>query len=1209
MRLILTGLAAAIVLALFAALVGPHLIDWSAQKGAIEARLSAALGARVTLAAPIEVTLLPSPRLSAGGALVGAGEGGAPTLVSGAARFELSAPALTRGEWRFVEARLDAPTLTLTLDANGHVVAPPGGGLAAAVEALQIVDGAVVVKGSDGAERLRLAPVNLAGSAEGLAGPFKAQGRIGASALAFRLSTGAVQAGKMRLKLLLDASAATPRAEFDGAVTLAGAVGFEGQAAANGALAVAGHEPTPWRLTGALKADAAGATLDPLDLKLGGEERPTGLSGRASFEAGGAAMTLAARQLDLDRALGADGAAATPRQALEAAAALGSAFGAALAGPTGRFAALSVAVQLSSGVMTLGGETLPDVALALARKPGEAPSVRIEANLPGRTRLLADGRLDLGAAARFRGRIDAATADARRLRDWLGDLVPPGARAPVAALSVKAAAEISGVSLSLREAEMKLDRTPLKGDVIYFAPVAGERGRLFADLTSDALDIDSAPDLTALAGAAPDHDFSLTLDARAVRVARFGDGALDAGRIRLAARREGGHAELERLSLERLGGANLTAQGALDAEGGRFTLDLDAERLGDLAGLIERLAPGRLSAALKARAARLSPAKLTLSAEAGPDMALRAAAATGVFAGTRASAQAQAQAQAGGLAAHIEIAQDDVVALLRQIGLDTRGPPRLGPAKIVADVVSQPGGQPGGMTTARARLDMPGARLAYEGGFQAAALLADAPQALGTLTLDAENVAPLLVATGVLAPNGFARGGADLAAAIATTPEGAALENLRGWAFGTRVAGAAQVLAPTPERPRPRVEGRLALERLSLPEAAALALGFSPPDAVVKGPWSDRAFAPGLAAEAPDVSVALEAARLDAGFAGETGPARATLTLGPGVARLDGLEAPLAGGRVLADLAWRRDGLEAGFSGKLALSGATLDAGPGATRLDAGLDLAGSGRNPAALVAALGGEGRATLTGLTLRRVGAGALAAAVKGVEAQTIQLDKGALERALAARLDMGERKLAGPVETALTVATGVLRAGPVAFDGPDERLTASAALDLRTLGVETRVGVAAMAAPSHWSGAPPSFEAIWRGPLGGPATREVEAGALLNGLSARNLSLELERVEALEADIAERAMFARRQKAWDFLRRRERELAEFQADQARRAEEARRLDEMRAAEEARREAARRADATRREMQRAIETLPVEPTLRGEAPLTGAQPADSPR
>jgi len=63
-----------------------------------------------------------------------------------------------------------------------------------------------------------------------------------------------------------------------------------------------------------------------------------------------------------------------------------------------------------------------------------------------------------------------------------------------------------------------------------------------------------------------------------------------------------------------------------------------------------------------------------------------------------------------------------------------------------------------------------------------------------------------------------------------------------------------------------------------------------------------------------------------------------------------------------------------------------------------------------------------------------------------------------------------------------------------------------------------------------------------------RDVEAGALLNLMSARALAREQARSQALEDDIAERAGFARRQRGLDFLRRRQREVDEFMSQQPR-------------------------------------------------------------
>ena len=79
-----------------------------------------------------------------------------------------------------------------------------------------------------------------------------------------------------------------------------------------------------------------------------------------------------------------------------------------------------------------------------------------------------------------------------------------------------------------------------------------------------------------------------------------------------------------------------------------------------------------------------------------------------------------------------------------------------------------------------------------------------------------------------------------------------------------------------------------------------------------------------------------------------------------------------------------------------------------------------------------------------------------------------------------------------------------------------------------------------------------------------------ALSNSLSARAIARESARLEALEADIRERAAFARRQKAFEFMRVRDREIAAYDSDQARLAQEAekrRQEEEKRLAQEAER------------------------------------------
>jgi len=158
----------------------------------------------------------------------------------------------------------------------------------------------------------------------------------------------------------------------------------------------------------------------------------------------------------------------------------------------------------------------------------------------------------------------------------------------------------------------------------------------------------------------------------------------------------------------------------------------------------------------------------------------------------------------------------------------------------------------------------------------------------------------------------------------------------------------------------------------------------------------------------------------------------------------------------------------------------------------------------------------------------------------------------------------------KASLTLATRDLEAR---IAGGVVRLSASdvtAALDLRRMAVEARVLLPLDDLPKDWSEAAPKVAMVWRGPLGAPQ-RELDAGVFINGLAVRAIARESARIEALEADLRERAFFARRKRGLDFLARREREISAFLTEQAR-------LDRQRA----------RVDIEKGEMERLIESLP---------------------
>lgn len=1173
MRETLTALAVLLVLALTAALVGPLWVDWTAHRGAIEHRLSEALGARVTVAGPLKLRLLPSPRLEAERLAVAGRDSADPALRAARARFELAAAPLIKGALRFVEARLDRPEIDLAAGAGGSLVLPalaPAEAARVALESLELSDATLRLRDAAGAELWRLDHLNLALSAETLAGPFKGQGRLGGpTPTAFRFSTGAIENGRLRHKIVIDATAATPRAEFEGAfvarpVAAGLALAYDGVVTLSGRLAIGDAAALPWRLHATLKADRAESQFDPMELRLG-EDRPTTLTGAgrlahvadATFEA-----TLAARQIDLDRLLAPEGGVAAPLAALRA-----------LSDATGDGARLSlplpVKLDLDPGAVTLGGETAAESRLSLRIAPGAPLEGRIETHLPGRSRLVADGRFEGGAAARFRGRLDMATRDARRLREWLTAGVADRAALspaltadlPFAAIAAKGVAEISAVSLSLRNAAFAFDRSTAQGELAWTAPVGGERARLYADLRADALDIDGLPDLSGLLATASATDLSLSLDARAIRVARLGEGVVDAGRIVAQLTRTDGAVELERFSIAGLGGANLTASGALDAKGGRFELDLDAQRLVELAALLRRVAPGGLTDSLARKAARLSPSKAILRAEAGAGFALEKATLEATLAGAKATLDAAREGEA--LTIKLAAAHPDAAQLLRQLGAETRGAPDKGSGRI--DAVLR--GRPGGPMSANINARLAGAALGFDGAMELAALAQGRPPWLrGRASLEAADAVPFLQTLDILSPNVAAKGGVDLEAEVESAAAGLALTKLRGWAFASRIAGAATLSPPAPEADlrRPRLAGSLTLDRLSLAETASLAFGFEP--GARPAQWSQRGFSPALL-DAPDAALDLTVGRfeLDAGRA--VADARMRLNVGPGLVALDRFQGSIAGANLTGGLALRRDGAEGAATGRVGLTGLALDRDVARGAIDLDLEFAGVGRTPAAIVAGLGGEGRLLARDLALPGLALDALAPIIAAADAEKLQLEEGTIERALAQRFDRAALAI-GATAAPLNLAGGVLRAGPVAAESANAAAAATAALDLKTMTLDLRAAIAEKTAPRLWSGAPPRVEATWRGPLDAPR-REIESGPFFNGLAARQIARDLERIEALEADIRERAWFVRQAKAFDFMRRREAEIASWEAEQARLAAEAERnrLEDVRRAAEAER------------------------------------------
>ncbi|MDB5595996.1 MAG: hypothetical protein JWM36_2957 [Hyphomicrobiales bacterium] len=1160
MREILTILASALILVLTAALVGPWFVDWTAQRGWVETELSRLSGAHVQVGGPISLQLLPVPRLELASVHVSSIRADGPALEIRRLRFELAVASLIRGELRFTEAMLDRPQLSIARAADGAIVLPRMPNFKPSdvqIERMSVTDGALTLRGVAGGPPLVIGGLDFLGDAGSLAGPYKGAGqiRLGEAAAKYRFSTGTVEGDRIRVKAILDEGPLTPRGDLDGTLMLSSAAGgtrlsYEG-AAGFSATSIISGAAVPWRLSGNLKIDPSQAVLDPAEVRAGDEDRALAASGTAqvSFGKGAqASLTLTARQLDFDRLL------ADQANVAASGARLAAIIGTALADPAlGARFPWPVTLSLTSPTAALAGETLTDVRAELGLASGKPALLKGAAIGPARSRLVLDGAVETGSAAAFRGKVEFGARDVPRFSDWLTlsapDLAARLRGLPFRSIDVAGDVEASAGGVMGRNLVIQADRSELAGTMAFTQAVGSERARLFADLTSEALDLDSIPELAGPARLAADMDLSLAFEARAVRLARFGEGVVDAGRIGLKVVKTGDKLALERFAVDNLGGASLSASGGIEGNVATLVAKLDASRLGDLADLLRRTAPGPYADALARRSTALSPARLAVSAHGkvgAVGIELQDLRIEGTARGTQIATNLQPTANAFDFSATLE--NPDTPMLLRQIGIETLPLTGLGPARMQ---VTAKGSAAAGF---EARLDVNAARsdMSFEGRVGGSL---NKPQARGALRLRSPDATPLLQVLAIALPDLSTVLAADATADLSLADGRVGLDGMKGVLAGTSFSGD---LGHVGAGASPHLTGHLRVERLGLPTLSALALGPMPL-AARDGGWPTVRLAPGLA-EIPASSLLLEIGRFDLSDTLFGRDAKVKLGLSPGVVSLDDVTMGLGAGKLDGRLTLRRDGPTASVAGRASFTDQLLPEGPFSGSMSGQLDFTSTGQSFSALAGGLAGNGKVVMNGLTVARADVGALARVVDAADRGGLNFDEAEIQSRLAREFDRDSLAL-GDRPFDASMAAGVLRLAPQSGNGAPAQF--SLAFDVRNMNVDARLALTSPVLPKDWTETPPAATLVWQGRIGG-LQRKVEAGPLVNAISARAIAREAARVDALEFDIRERAAFNRRLKAQDFLRRREREVSDFLEQQRAAAEQQRKADEQRAIEE---------------------------------------------
>ena len=1176
MRESLTIFAGLLILILTVALVGPYLVDWTAERGWVEKLLSDATGAHVEVAGAIDLKLLPTPSLRLEKVVMSGAAPGDASFRVDSLELQMAVAPLLRGDVQFIDADFETPELRLTLGADGSLVLPNAPvALPAAMQfsAISLHHGRVTIDDPSAKRSFALTGLNLDAEADSLVGPFKGSGRFARSqggAVGFDFHTTALQSNQLVFKASFEPTSTTPAADFAGALDFSGnasgatQVSFDGNAAISGTLKLPGAAALAWKIGSPVKADTHRVTFTSLDLRLGNEDHALAATGTGQIDLQGAPQAQAsfdAQQVDLDALLATQGGGNADIQPLV------KAFSDALSDShLTESLAMPVEATFASPALVFGGETLTDLAVKLDMRAGAPVGLDFKAAGPGRSRLALSGAVETGSAADFKGHMEASMRDKARFAGWLGMILPSFAdrlRAlPIRTFDLTGDLDMSGAGFAARGLKINADQSKLGGTIAFTRAIGTDRARLFADLSAEALDLDALPDLSGTAAVAADTDLALTLDARAIRVARFGQGVVDAGHIHLELTKTGQRTTLKNFSIANLGGASVSANGLATPEAIRLEANLDADRLNDLAALVRRVAPGAAADMFAARATALSPAHLELTAAARPakgSVQLVGLILTGTARGTQIDAAANPDsADPQNISANLTLDSADTPMLLRQLGLDTVSLSGFGRGHVGVEI----SGRPGGDFDTDLKGSLAGTDLTFQGRLGGTP---GVPQGSGAFMLKTANLTPLMEIATVALPDATAKLAADLTGKLTLDSDKLAIADLAGSFAGTPTQGHLTIdLATRPASQR--LSGALAFDHLSATAFTSAALG--PAQAVAKGSiWPSGAFGTSLVA-VPTADLALSATTFDfaPGVAGHD--AKLHLGLSPGLLTLNDIQMKVGDGGLGGRLTVRRDGPAALVSGRMQLDGLAFQAPyVSASAASGTIDFTATGRSEAALAASLAGSGTVRFAGLTFEKSDPDALARIITATDQGTVAVDEPEVRSALGRELDRSALRLDDATYDA-NMAGGVLRLTPQKGAGGSPRPPGgdlSAAIDLQHATIDARLAITSKTAPRDWAGPPPQAAVVWRGPIAA-AKRDLDSASFFNTLAARAFVREAARADLLEHDIRERAYFNRYLKGLQFMRRRAQEIAAFEAEQARQAAAAQAEAARRAADQAR-------------------------------------------
>lgn len=1110
MQTTLLGLAIAFILALVAALVGPHFIDWNQFRPQFEAEASRVVGAPVRVRGALDARLLPSPSLRLQSITVG-GANDLGRIRADKLDVEFSLSSLMRGEWRATELSIDGAAVDLGLDAKGRVDLPAATGPfnlgALAIDRLNVT-GRIALHDAASRTTLELNDIAFSGDVRSLAaGALRGDGNamLWGVRYPFRISSGQTNDGSgTRFRLTVDPAEKPLSVDFDGILNFDNRVPrFDGAVTVARPPASKGDKGDrgmpPWRVSAKLKADPAAARMEAVEASFGADESALKLNGVADMAFGASPLlhaVLSAKQLDLDRAAGRD-TATDPAGPLPALRQLLSA----IPRP-----AVATRLEISAEQITLGGRPVQDVAAHLRRDTGAWTVDHLEFRAPGATRVTLGESAAQATPDAFRGTLSIDSADPDTLATWLqgrGEVSLRNTRP----LQIKGQLDASGDRITLDDLKAEVDGGKLQGRIVYVYASTSGGSQVDAELKGDRLDIDAAVALVrSLAG--PQGEWPA-----AGRLSLDIDRAISAGQeLHPLVARLGYDPRtfsLDRFTVGNATGLMLEGSGALDRSDttGRLAITASAAGLGQIATAIAPLAPS-FAARLNAIPPSSDPvhAKLSLEVTKDPERSDHVA------------ARGIVDIDASQLTGQVTLNANPTLAALRGADLEALshseisaeskldGPGkqllavlRLGDAVAASDApVSFEGSLSGSFKSPlRIKAKLSGADIDADVKGSAEPWAAPAKAAL-TLAIRRANLAPLF---GLKADDAAADNMA-LSSRVALNGEKLSFEDIDSTVAGARLRGRI-ALGIGAEK---TIDGQLGMDTIEVAPAFALVLGTRGRDnteplgrGLLQG-WRGQLAVQALTGALPGGA--------------EIRPFSSVVKSDGQSLTIDAINGNLGGGPLTGDI-----DIKPGLAGytlgaRIQLTGAdaaalryrslALPAGKASLRLT----LSSQGRSASALAAAISGSGLLTLDGAQISGLDPRVFDIALRASDAGQAG-DDAKLRQIVEPALASGTWPIAS-AQIPFSIKDSRLRIDATTLDGDGARVILSGGYDIVADQADLRATLSATATNS--SSARPEIQIFATG-TPDKLTRSVDVASLSSWLAIRAIDRETRRLDALE------------------------------------------------------------------------------------------------